>query len=269
MNNKVLILITGESFRLGSQMTRGRGGNESIPRQRLATSSHLKLIQHIKQKYNKESDVMLFTYKLNQECDNMLLELYKPYVLSSSFLDNVMPTEDIFLQHIVNKLKKTTINEYDFIITLRLDIYLKQFFFDKFNLNDNKMIYTHIDPNTCEENNVYHLGVNHAIIIFPNKYLYGFLESGCWTPHAARDKIGKIIGFENIEFMINTAHLLSTDLEWNPLYIQVGRSNNLNWVNKGCILSSDNKKEYSADVVNMYNSILNTDTLEENLSKLI
>ena len=35
------------------------------------------------------------------------------------------------------------------------------------------------------------------------------------------------ININSIKFMLNTLHICSTDLGWNPLYIQVGRSYNL------------------------------------------
>jgi len=45
---KLLLVLNGESYRSGHQMTRTRATGNYIERQMLAQKSHIKLINHIK-----------------------------------------------------------------------------------------------------------------------------------------------------------------------------------------------------------------------------
>ena len=73
-----------------------------------------------------------------------------------------------------------------------------------------------------------------------------------------------------ISLMIYTDHSCSTDLEWNPLYIQVGRENNLEWKNKGYYYNpTTNHREYSSDYINIYDHLFNIDTLDKELKSII
>ena len=48
---KGLIILFGESFRLGGQDTRNRGSIEAYSEQIKASESHIKFIEHISDKY--------------------------------------------------------------------------------------------------------------------------------------------------------------------------------------------------------------------------
>jgi hypothetical protein len=69
----------GESFRSGSQNSRIRGMDESYDEQIQACKTHIKFIEHLQ--LNIDVCISSYTTKFDDE----LLQIYKPYVVSSVF----------------------------------------------------------------------------------------------------------------------------------------------------------------------------------------
>ena len=71
----LLLVLWGESYRSGKQMSRTRGTNNYVERQLLASSSHINLINNLKTQH--ETDVFINTYELNIRDDSNLLNYSK------------------------------------------------------------------------------------------------------------------------------------------------------------------------------------------------
>lgn len=123
-----LFIISGESFRLGSQMTRGRGSADSYYRQKIATDSHLDFISFIKEKYDFSCDILLNTHKLNPRYDNDLLSWYGSRVISKNLYNGSIKNENVLFDDTINMLKKIDLQKYEFIFMTRPDMYLKKHF---------------------------------------------------------------------------------------------------------------------------------------------
>lgn len=226
----LLLVLWGESYRSGKQMSRTRGTNNYVERQLLASSSHINLINNLKTQH--ETDVFINTYKLNIRDDSNLLNYYKNNNVNISkyiFHNAIFSNEESFLNDMydnTNKLLET--KKYEYVIFLRIDLYIKFLFIKNISLEPDKIQFPHIDSNSDLNhfNQCGRINVCHFIMICPKKF-YNIIEEKIIynSTHGIMNKIlDSGININSIKFMLNTLHICSTDLGWNPLYIQVGRS---------------------------------------------
>lgn len=213
-------------------MTRTRGTQNYIERQRIASSSHVNLIKKLK---NNEIDVFINTYKLNPADDNELLNVYiqnNINVIKNTFHERIFENEELFLNNMYdNTVELMTKKNYDYVIYLRIDLYLKVFFIENIVLDPNQIQFSHID-NNVDKNSKHHFYVCHSIIIFPKRFCDLFYNKVIYnTTHGIYNNIIDSGMDKNlIHFMVKTLHICSTDLGWNPLYIQVGRKYKLLYI---------------------------------------
>ena len=222
---KLLLVLNGESYRSGKQMSRYRGTKNYIERQFLACKSHVKLINLIKDKYNIDTDVILYTYKLNETDDNNLINYYKNHnvnIISVTFLSSICGNEKQFLNLTYDKVNDHLLG-YDGCLLIRIDLYLKEFYIQNV-IFDDKIIFPHID--------IYHdintttlFPVCHSIIYYPKQYFHVIENKIVYnsTHEIYENLINQNIHHSNIDFSINTIHWCSTDGQSNPLYCQIGR----------------------------------------------
>ena len=277
MSKTVLVVLNGESYRSGSQMTRTRGTGEYIKPQILASRSHIKLVNELKNKgYNV--DVCINSYKLNTKDDELLLKYYNANcnVVKSILNDKNFGSEHNFLKQL-NKTIIPIMNNYDFIMYVRIDLYLKQYFFENLKLDENKIIISHIDSNVVDLKTAKDMFVSHCLITISKKMYIAIEEN--MIGHNLRNFLlnKRHIKPNEIEFMVNTLHVCSTDLGWNPLYIQVGRKYSDKYSNtENCqnsieyyYVPDNNKFIQDINKTTLYwKPYLTIDGLNENLEKL-
>jgi hypothetical protein len=242
-------------------MSRGRSDSQdSTNRQKLASYSHLRLINYMKSKLNTDTDMAIYSYTLNPIHDAMLLEWYNPYVVQHNFKGSLSLDEDSFVIETNNKVINMDLSPYDFIIFIRIDMYIKKYFLLKFTKIDNSIRYGHRDYIRKDT----HGGVCHNLIYIPKKD-FNLLGRDIYTnircPHIFASHLLNNISDISIDWYIDTYHSLSTDDNWNPLYSQVGRSETFNII-RDCPNGEQNPNNEE------YNLLLNTDTIEENLKLL-
>jgi hypothetical protein len=238
MGSKILLVLWGESFRSGGQMTRTRGTGKYFEKQKWATSSHVELLDFIKKEYSCDSDILLNSFSLNPEDDQSLISWYSDYCVQNEckFIYNLhekaFSTEQETRRDTYSKVVDI-IDDYEYVLFVRLDLRLKQYFIDNFYFDCEKIIFAHIDLNlgvssvcknqpnmwpTCEQ-----------IMLFAKKFFYTIKEKIIDTgPHEVRNVLiqhDKNL-INHIDYFVHTLHLSSTDLQWNPLYFQVGRNKN-------------------------------------------
>lgn len=252
----MLIVINGESFRYGKQQTRGRGGEESLKRQYLATLSHIRFIKYIKEKFNVSSEIFLNSYELNTDYDNILLEWYKKYLIKYNFNKNIFKSEDEFVKNTLEQIKMIDINDYDYILLVRPDCYLKKYYLNIFKF-DPCVTFSFIDSNG------YSLSVNHSLTLIYKKYFDLFLEDKFWKIHHSEYFLLKYISKDKSKKLIESSHWCCTSLGWNPLFSYVGRTE--------CLKYPTNVEKQEPDYMNFYEKYENyigTDSIEENLKKI-
>lgn len=93
------------------------------------------------------------------------------------------------------------------------------------------------------------------------------LAGKAWNGHISASLCVPLITKKNINCFIDTYHLCSTDLDWNPIYCMVGRKECLEYLSKGIKFDFENDTKVQCNE-HIYDELLNTDTLEENLKNI-
>lgn len=234
--NRLLLIIAGECFRDGGQNSRLIDTEFSTDNQLKATESHLSFIQFLKDKYNIDTDIQLLSYSSKHE--NILINKYNKYNLQYKFYNKYFTDRTA----LINSLKIDNIEEkYDFILVIRPDMYLKEFFYDIFYPHANKIYYASV----CwvGQHRIFDMPrVNDTIVFIPKKYFnLVYYTIGIKTYHAAikeyidhSHQIGKPLNLYNdFDFFIRTPHDSDTSKDYNPLYYLVSRPENKKWQSYG------------------------------------
>ena len=94
------------------------------------------------------------------------MSIYNKYLLGYKLYNNVIGLNNLF-HNSINSIEN--IEKYDFILYIRIDLYLKQDFFDCFNPMINSILF----PTICWKRDSIvkkHPRVNDMILFIPNKY---------------------------------------------------------------------------------------------------
>ncbi len=229
---KGLIIIIGESFRLGGQGTRVRGVDESFNGQINACNSHIKFLDNLKNKFNCSSSVYISTYdtKYNQD----LLNIYGNYLIGHKIYNDTIGLTPLFTNSIIDN--KNNLYDYTFVFYLRIDLYLKNLFKDIFNPLWNNIRF----PCICWKKDSIYNGkprVNDMMLFVPNKF-FDYLDkmSICheaWYLFSTDLKIN----YNDMDVIINTYHDSDSQKDLNPLYYIVNRSESSVWHSKNYIFT--------------------------------
>ncbi len=284
---KLLVILWGESYRSGVWgQTRTRGTGDYKRRQILASKSHISFFESLQSK-GHTVDVILNTYELNENDDKELLSFYynKSNLIGQLFHPHIFPDEITFFKCMFDIARQYEKN-YDLILFIRVDLYLKQYFLETYVPNSEKVIFAHIDSN-CDldqynEDKTKGFRIAQIILSIP-KSLFWLLTNKCLDeschPHEFRNHIVKFhIPPKDIDFLVRSPFLCSTCSGWNPLYIQVGRVYNKCY-SKDCNASSrgvEYRYDYENDIfiedrsqtIDKWRECLEKDSLEENLANL-
>ena len=130
-----LLILFGESFRLGGRANRNRGNNQSYKEQINASLSHIKFIESLK-KNNINMTVSINSY--TTKFDNSLNEIYKSVLVDSKYYENLIGKSKL-IHNCIDRL--IDINNYDFILCMRIDLFLKDKFLEIFNQYSDKILF--------------------------------------------------------------------------------------------------------------------------------
>jgi hypothetical protein len=213
-----LVIFIGESFRLGNQNSRNRGDEKSFDGQMQASNSHIDFISKIIDKYELNS-VSVYISSYNTKYNADLLKIYEKYLIGTTFYDNVIGLNNLF-QNSVKKIKN--IENYDFVLYLRIDLFLKPYFTEIFNPKSNMILY----PTICwiMWNKVYnHPRVNDTILFIPKKY-YKYINNIIIDHNSWYELMQTTdLTYDDMDTMINTYHDSDSFKDFNPLYYIVNR----------------------------------------------
>lgn len=210
-----LILVVGESFRTGGQLSRIRGEPRSRPDQLTALASHVRFFDHLTRTYGLDLDVTVTSYTTPYQSD--ILNAYTRYLRRSTFLK-----EPIGLQGLVSSaLREVDVAPYTFVLCLRIDLMLKDAFIALFNPFWQEIRF----PSVCFKKDNWHLcaggipRVSDMMLFVPQRYL-SFL-TGSLLCHE-----GWLILHTHpvvVSTMLDTYHDSDSEKDWNPLYRIVNR----------------------------------------------
>ena len=214
-----LLILFGESFRLGEQYTRNVGSDQSYKQQIDAAKTHIKFIESLnEQNINMKVSINSYTTKF----DNSLNEIYKSVLLDSKYYENLIGQSKL-IHNCIDKI--TNINDYDFILCMRIDLYLKDKFLQIFNPYCNKILF----PSVCfkpHHKSGIHPRVNDMMMFIPKKY-FNYINKFELSHNSWYDLIVfNNLTYEDLDMMLNTYHDSDSSKDFNPIYYIVNRNVN-------------------------------------------
>ena len=230
-----LILFIGESFRLGNQGTRNIGSKESYSEQIKACESHIYFIKHIIQKFQLNS-ISVFISSYNTQFNNQLLSIYNNYLIGNIFYDNTIGLNNLFHKSL-SKIEYT--EKYDFILYIRIDLFLKEHFINVFNPFADIILFPTICWVLCNKH-INHPRVNDTILFIPKKY-YKYINNIIICHESWFELIHKTdLTYDDMGTMINTYHDSDSFKDYNPLYYIVNRKESNIFHSEGFVFNKYN-----------------------------
>jgi hypothetical protein len=267
MKKKFLFVISGESFRYGHQGSRGRGGDESYVRQKIAVTSQTNFIDFIKEKYDIDCDLFFSIYKFSENWDNNFFSWYKKPPLFINNYDNLLGEGMLHSNIISYMYNNINLNNYDFVLFVRADLFLKKYFYEIFDPFCEKVKYAHINEITDKVGKSYNYipnteipAVNHQIFFVPKKYYRNLVYGSLWNNHHSYvTSLRGGLKQSDITFFLNTYHSSSTDITWNPIFHQVGREETDFWVDQKYRVNPETHHPIVVEDTNPYDKLINND----------
>ena len=216
------IILYGESFRLGGQGNRNTGSDESYNEQIKAANSHISFIKYLNSK-NINVDVYISSYAT--KFTNDLIDIYKDVLIGHDFYENLIGQGNL-IHNTINKISNIT--EYDFLLIMRIDIFLKDMFTEIFDHNWNKIMWASICFKPHHKCGI-HPRVNSIIIFIPIKYYkyLQFLHFGDGHGQWAYLINNTDLKYDDLDTMLSTFHDSDSAKDFNPIYYIVNRKETL------------------------------------------
>ena len=225
MNKRGLLLIVGECFREGSQHSRLRDTEYGFYSQKMASDSHMQLIKQLEND-GYLIDTMICTYQTKYESE--LKTWYHP---NTEF---IFQKELIGIEGLINQgiwsIEKETIDQYDFLFILRIDLFLKPLFFRVFQPSHAKIMF----PFICWKRWYRHIDsprVAGMMEFIPRRYLSQLSNCAISMEHETWHIYNEYYGWnaDDMGFFIDTFHDADSGKDYNPLYKTVSRPETNIW----------------------------------------
>jgi hypothetical protein len=211
---KGCILLYGESFRLGGQNNRNRGTAESYDGQIQAAESHLSFMKEIQPKV--EMDVYISTYETPYSQD--LMNVYGEKRIGHDLYKELIGQTNL----VKNALKKISIDAYDFILILRIDLFLKPAFIEVFDPTWNTIRWPSVCFKPFHKIGI-HPKVSDMMCFIPKKY-YPYLKNMNHREEAWAEFVeNSHLTYADLDTMLDTFHDSDSAKDYNPLYYIVNR----------------------------------------------
>ena len=168
---KGILILIGASFRSGGQFSTIRGNDDSYMNQMKASKSHIQFIEKLQE---KKCDMHVYISSYTTKFDDDLKNMYSDYLIKSDFYDDLIGIDTL----IHNSIKNIEdLNIYDFVLFVRIDLYLKQKFMDIFNLEWNTIRFPSICFKPHHKVDI-HPRVNDMMLFIPKKY-FNYIQFIC------------------------------------------------------------------------------------------
>lgn len=259
---KFLLVPMGETFRYRLDGDdRGRGTPESYDLQIKASKSHLKLLDSINQFC--ECDIFYHFYSINPKFDSDLIDLYKSknYSVSGHFTDGLIGEVNFYIKTYA-LLCQINLQDYESILFVRSDFFLKPYFNSIYNYQDNRILFAHINE-ICRGYHVNHFdqpSVNYMLLHIPNKFFEQLLSGKIMDYHGSYSHcLRNGIVESDLWFMLDTYHSSNSEIVWNPIFHQVGRHESKEWLDKGYRVDIETRKPFRIENDTIYDNLHNND----------
>jgi hypothetical protein len=183
---------------------------------------------------------------MNDEWDREFIESYGDSAKHVDILQTGRIGEDALQSNCLKSLKdeKIGLDEYDSILFVRPDLFIKEYFGDIFTAPEDQIKFAHVNEiisseDTCGGDKANTLGdlkcpvpsdadlslpaVCHQIFYVPKQFYNLLLEEKLWKKHLSFYESYKHLEKNQISFFIDSFHSSCTGITWNPIYCQVNR----------------------------------------------
>ena len=259
---KFLIVSMGETFRYRLDGNhRGRGNSESYDLQMKASESHLKLLDKISEFC--KCDIFYHFYSMNAKFDSDLVELYssKKHKVDGHFTDGLIG-ENNFYNKTYSLLSQKDLTNYESILFIRSDFFLKPYFTTIYNYTDPRILFAHVNE-ICRGYHVNHFNepsVNYMLLHIPNKFFDNLLNGKIMDYHGSYSHcLRNGIVRQDIWFMLDTYHSSNSEIIWNPIFHQVGRNENKDWADRNYRVDYESRQPYLVKNNDIYANLHNND----------
>ena len=235
MSEKALIVLVGASFRYGGQGSKIKGVPESVDNQLHACMTHIKFATFLKDKYNIDVEFIIYSY--TTQYDNLLKDLYTSNNCKIfSVFENVLVGYNGLLRKSNDIISKHyNILDYSFIHYIRIDLFLKDAFYENFRLS-NRIRFPSICWKRCSEcNGILHPNVKYPrvsdmFLYIPKKHFNIINSTDFILSHNTYMKLVESgLTIDNLGFYINTYNDSDSYKDYNPLYYIVNRAHTNVW----------------------------------------
>ena len=156
--------------------------------------------------------------------DNELIDIYKDVLYDNVFYNTLLGQNGL-IHNCINRIDN--INDYDFILCIRIDLFLKDNFMEIFKPDNDKILF----PSICFEpyhKTGIHPRVNDTMVYIPKIYIDFFKQNRVNLTHETwYDLVEKYnFNYNQLDTMLNTYHDSDSAKDYNPIYYIVNRPEN-------------------------------------------
>ena len=222
---KGLVIFSGGSFRLGGQGNTSIGEPMSYKQQIEAAQSHIRFLRYL------DVDVRICTY--STQYDTELVSVYREYRPCVFFVKGgLLGTNTLFYKCLDD------IERYDYLLHIRIDLFLKEKFMEIFDPSWNTIRF----PTICWKQGSIthgHPRVNDMMLFVPKKYFqylpHVHIGHETWRILVSEGHLK----YNDLDTMINTYHDSDSAKDYNPLYRIVNRPEQHHWHSEGYIFNKE------------------------------
>jgi len=226
MDKKALICYYGGAFREGDLGTTRSDSKYGYESQKNATITHAKLKQVLNDK-GYQTDILISTRATKYT--NQLDSWYEPYNMIINKLSEQIHGKDYMIQTTIGNINKLNKYDYDFILFVRIDLFLKPEFFKVLDTETDKISFlaNNYSPKNC--NNYVHENpeVVDLFLLVPKKYYYILdnkfsLNHNSWSYYKKTYKLSN----KDMAFMSEMMFDSNSSIDINPYYLMSSRKEN-------------------------------------------
>ena len=223
---KCLICYYGGAFREGNIGSTLSDSNFGYETQEHTSKSHSKLKTILNQK-GYQTDIIINTRKTKYK--NKLDSWYDPFNIIINNISDSIHGKDYMIQSAIENINKINKYDYDFILFIRIDLFLKPDFFKILDTETDKISFlaNNLNPKNCNNKNKGSPEVVDLFILVPKKYYY-ILDTAFNLNHDSWSYLKKEykLNDDDMAFMSTQMFDSNSYIDKNPYYFMSSRKEN-------------------------------------------
>jgi len=231
VEKRVAFIIRGEAFRKGSQGNRNHGTQYTYNEQKEACATHMKLLRKL-ETLGYIVDVFIDTYSTQYDAE--LEGWYAGMVRKATFHKHHLESQAKLMEDSINLMKSAQI-DYDTVLIVRMDLFLKDKFIDEYDPSVDTVQFVSVMWTQNYKTPKGNPRVNDVIFHFPKGYfdsLSSLYTSGDHNNHDILDR-EPLRYEEDYSLLTQNLHDSDSEKDFNPYYRMIGRKENPVWFDAG------------------------------------